>query len=464
MSYLFEFIRSLNEADRLRIENLPLLGKERDVADYLLHFKRQEIDILQACRDLSLSRAHFDKISSVVLDKCYAEFYPEGGTVMIGKLVNRGLIRHALHEVKQQEKIWKVKPPTPDERAKFYNKVFRTVCRLPAVTDGKMDMVRKYGAALLKSVQQGKPLYVMQVFVASRSLIGEIELYGVTKTLETPGMMKQIEKRLAALKVQAQKVNDAYAHTQANIANIFYYNLMAPEKSLVFLEESVKLLPAAGAQLDASEQVNFHLKYAEALFFLSRFEEAYKRFLPFFKNEETHQVIVNAMRSKFIQLCIITGRLKEAEAEMQYVYARSSEEQTHRFTLMYVLSSIKLYLLWGKFERAFDYIQLMKGRLVKNVLVNYEVELRNLEAVYFYLMGDFNFAIYIAKKNLKYFSSRKEMRDTQQVGDFCRMVIKMAQDRIKQIRKYDYREDEKLVMYTQRELAYYSRILEKMDA
>ncbi|MFN8310023.1 MAG: hypothetical protein U0T73_08670 [Chitinophagales bacterium] len=462
MSYLYEFIRSLNAKDKLRLENLPLIGKERDVVDYLLEGKDPVLDIPKACTDLHLSRSHFDKISSLVLNKCYADFVPEGGATLVSKLVARGLVRHALHQVKQIEKGWKEWPPEQEERRFFYEKVFRTICRLPAQTEGKMEMVEQYAKLFLQQFTDQKQKAIADVFARSRKLICEVEREGVTKKTELATVRKAIEKKLTKLKNDGDALKDGFAICQANMANIFYYNLIDPEKSLPFLEESLHWLPSLTTQLDESERINFHLKYGECLFFLSRFEEAFKVFEPFFENEEAHRKIVNAMRSKYIQICMITGRLQEAENELQYVYSLSSEEQVHQFTLMYVLNSIKLYLLWDKYERAFDYLQLMKNRLVKNVLVNYEVEMRNLEAVYFFLMNDYDFAIYIAKKNLKFFASRREMADSPQVGNFSRLLIKMAQQKKKKD-SYNFRSDERFEMYQHRELAFYELVLEKMD-
>ena len=462
MSYLFELVRSLNETDKLRLENLPLIGKEREVMDYLMYRKENELDVPHACKALALSRSHFDKISSVVLAKVYSDFFSEGNNTAIVKLTTRGLLRHALHLAKQVEKGWEKAPPPKTEARNFYETVFRTVCRMPAQTENKLGLVSQYAKRYVVLVDGEKEKAIASIFTKSRSLICEIENAGVMKQLNSPASKKRFEKKLVALKQDSDKTKSAYAIYCANIANIFYFNILEPSRSIPFLEEGMKLMPKLKHDLNDSERNNFHLKYGECLFFLSRFEDAFVVFEKYVRHEASHAIMVNAMRSKYIQLCIITGRLHDAEIEMQYVYAKTSEEQVHSFTLMYVLNSIKLYLLKADYERAFDYLQLIKNRITKNLLVNYEVELRNLEAAYFFLMGDFNFALYLAKKNLKFFSSRKEMRETPEVGNFSRLLSKMVAATKKKT-AYDFRNDALFEMYTQRELAYYEKVLEVMS-
>lgn len=461
MPYLFDFIQSLNEKERILLKNLPVIGKEREVLDIMLLSRAKTFDIQKAIAKAGVSRTHFDKISSVVLNKCFVFFVPDQENKLLGFLVNKGLTDIFLHQIKVRERAWKSTAITLEEQKIFYENCFRMQCRLPARTADKIPTALIFANKFLKSISDKKEKRIQEIFTESRLMICTIELEGVTKRMELPAVAMKIEEDLLRLKQKANLVKDSYATYCANLANLFYYNLVAPEKSFPFLEEAIDVLDKITDRINESERINLHLKYAECLFYTDQWEKSYSKYCIFFKEEKSHQLITNAQRSKFIQLCIILQKFDEAEAEMQYVYAQSSEEQVHSFTLMYALSSIRVYLLTGNYERAFYYLQMMKQRLSKNLLVIYEVEVRNLEAAYFYLTKEFDFAVYTAKKNLKYFASKDYLKAEPATPNFAKLLVLANQQR-KKGNQFNYAKEPLVAPFLHRELKYYKLLLDKI--
>src|SRR5262245_17867270 len=104
MSYLLDFIKSLDEAESSQFALLDLKGKEELVRDAYAGFKKvKRFDESYLHTRLGLTKTHFDKITSVLLDKIL-DFFGSGYEEKLRFLMSKQLSSLVLHELKVSEK------------------------------------------------------------------------------------------------------------------------------------------------------------------------------------------------------------------------------------------------------------------------------------------------------------------------------------------------------------------------
>ena len=72
------------------LQPASLRGKEQEVLDlFLLQPKKGAVDKTLVQQELGLSQSHFDKICSVLLDKCYKRIASDGGLTLLNMLSSK---------------------------------------------------------------------------------------------------------------------------------------------------------------------------------------------------------------------------------------------------------------------------------------------------------------------------------------------------------------------------------------
>jgi len=102
MSLLAVVPLAINDNWVTMLQPASLRGKEQEVLDlFLLQRKKGAVDKTLVQQELGLSQSHFDKICSVLLDKCYKRIAPDGGLTLLTMLSSKvpALERHFFKEL-----------------------------------------------------------------------------------------------------------------------------------------------------------------------------------------------------------------------------------------------------------------------------------------------------------------------------------------------------------------------------
>ena len=88
MNLLFDFLKHLQEPEKKKIKQLALKGRSEEVW-WLIN---QQVERFQFDREkiettLDISSAHFDKITSQLLSKCYKQLFSDNGLALLTFLI-----------------------------------------------------------------------------------------------------------------------------------------------------------------------------------------------------------------------------------------------------------------------------------------------------------------------------------------------------------------------------------------
>jgi hypothetical protein len=152
-------------------------------------------------KKLQISKSHFDKANSVLLDKCYNTLTDGSDNKVLYILWEKGLKSIMLHEVKLREK--KLLSGSKKKLAAFYRLVFGICIRLP-VLNGKIILAEHYGKKHLAAL--GKPSQEQQYEIWLQYLFATIFYYSSNGKMNEYGPwtvqeLNKWEKKLAGEKI-----------------------------------------------------------------------------------------------------------------------------------------------------------------------------------------------------------------------------------------------------------------------
>lgn len=446
MNYLFRYLRLLTDTERAAVEQLELTGREQQVLSALLCAVASGAEVSKPVllEQLSMSSAHFDKICSFLLDRVYAAIVPEGGTALLYDLNRRSLFGHFCHQMKKQEKHLRA-VGTPDrELSDFYYACLmqmQRICR----RDYNDKLFRDTGAKYLAAKPDRTPgddvlveAGLLNSFIQNTAALGRQLRLG-----------DEIEQRLNTLDTlvqgldEEQNVEALYQVYRAWVA--FYTGIDSiPDKRLEYLQRAAVLCEQYPGRISDEEQMLAQARVAEAYYAASDYETSARLYGALF---ETNSEIIQRdfyHTTKYVQVLLILGAYKRAEELLEErfsVFVNSRETNT---ATMGTLSYAKLYLRSGQPGRAKEFIDLGFELIAKNFYIQYEIELRILETVCFYLSGEEEFAETLATKHLKYLQSKGfTLRTSRYYPWFFTLVAAITVERAG-IRKLTAKQEAKL--------------------
>ncbi len=401
MNYLFRYLQLLTPGELDRLSGIALAPRERQVLDTLINLRtRVEPERGEAVDRIGISSAHFDKICSLLLRQVYAAVVPQGGMALLYDLNRRSLQANFLHELRRQEKA--VQAASISERCQFYMDSIGLLARVSR-KDFNEALMAKFAAkydALRPSPDNAIVFeaYTIGAAIWSAAARGE-----------------NTEKRMALaerLRVNAERLTP----TTGPLALYRHYHAMAlfhaqideiPAERLRYLELAAAVSRKHPGTVSEEEDVLLRCRIAESYYFNGRdFRRAYRLYATLYRahagvlaREYYHTV-------KFVQLAIILGHERRAEQLLRAWFGRHVMAEHESIGTMGAITWAKLLLASGRAAEAKPYIDLGVQRNNKNTYVQYEIELRILETLYFIMIGDLDFADHLAARNIRYLRSK----------------------------------------------------------
>ena len=429
MSYLFDLIQTLDGDELKQAEKTPVIGKEKLVLDYFLQNKnRNELNSVAGSKQFGVTVTHFDKIKSVLLNKLCEQLVPEGGWKLLGFFDGKRVLYNLFYrELIQQEKDTLKQQRNRKKLYAFYNQAFHMCSILPL-----KFLDEKINGRLAKQFIKYSDHAVDEITVKRKLLVIKINKLAAAAKLEMPLVREKILKEIKQLEKESAAYKNTHADYQMLMVHITFFNYTnQSSRSLDYLQRAIELIEKKNEEFSEADHYYVRQKFAEALYFSSRFDEAlasYKAverdFVKFF-DEDTY------VKIKMIQLLLIIGNYTEAQQRLDKDFINYNLIDNPSISVRTAITYAQLFLLKGEFAKAWDFILKGKNRVNKNLYIQYEIELRNLENAYFFLTGEKTFAKDLARKNLKFLTSKGLTLSANDFGYFYSLIAAIYQWQVK---------------------------------
>ena len=151
MNLLTEFISNLPAPEAAKIAQIPLRGVQEEVWNALqLQIKSKNYNKDAITDELKISQAHFDKIISELLLKCYKCLCPDEGISLLDFLAKRSFYhKHFYHELKRQIKHAQ-KTLANEALGQFYKSAMNLIHRNMLIMHKDIEQIKALGEAYVK--------------------------------------------------------------------------------------------------------------------------------------------------------------------------------------------------------------------------------------------------------------------------------------------------------------------------
>lgn len=395
---LTEFLKYLQPEDRKYLSSaINIRGKQGEVWKYALkvaasekHGKEKGLERLQ------LTQSHFDKICSELLRKCYTVLVPEGGITLVKLLSsNVSWVKHFYNEIAHQMTHL-------DSLSKAEAQTFLRQCIL---MHWNMSMMYRNDRAFKKMGQKYLSLSSKSSKKADELFIAYRELYTEIDHLFAEG---KLESKEAEINKKLQKLSPDFKTANEETVYEYYWTLIYLKHAAYRYNEVLAAIDEALQKLNKPKEecaTQLHLKRAETLYYVGRFEESYNEFKAILKTNEEVYENIGYFYTKYLQISLITGHFETAKWILDYKKKVRGEQFRELIIPRDIISFAKYYLLTDEYETAADFIQLGFIKNPKARYLQYEIELRMLETACFYLSGEKYHAIRMCDKHIKYLRS-----------------------------------------------------------
>lgn len=455
MSYLHRFIRSLSHEELLKVRAMPLAGREREVMEYMLaHAEKALPGNTGITSSLGMTPAHFYKLSTVLLNKCYALFSPEEFGIFTF-LNRKGLDELNHHEIFKTEKKL-LKKGAKETLERFYWIAFLMFARTN-FSHFEPEKLHEWGGKYLAATGDTRP--------------GEDVLVEITKTAPLMQFLKSSERvsetanylqTLDGLARGLAGIHHPRAHFELFKSYAFYYTMWEsnPGEALKNLQSALEIYDAAPDVFKSIERAMLLRGMAEAHVAADNFGAAYD-FYDLVYNEYHDAICTNFYHlEKFTELAILTGKFTRAEELVKTHFEKFLKTEQHGLALTAALLFAKLYLTADRPDEAIAYINQGMEVLNKSLFFHGDVQLRNLQNAYFVFKNDHEMAENLARRNIKFLQA-KNAEDTEIFTGFFKIilaVLKMRQERV----PFPKNLEEPYEIFQKGAFATHGKLLEKM--
>jgi hypothetical protein len=453
---LTDFLQYTSDEQKRKLLSLPIRGKEKIVWSYLLtRSKKGGFSKETTLSDINISSTHFDKICSAILTRCYVCLVPNGGIDLLTFLANsRVLIPHFYKEASRQLKLADQLSQTD---AQSFLKKF-----ISLYIDSIPVMFRKneiYEKASRKYLQLSDSTTKIEdnLYITYTKIWLEINVHFAAGT---------IRKKEATLSKKMNQLKPDFSKSPVEIIYQWYWTMIYLKQSI---EDNLEVAQLAEAALKVNYQntaikLRLQMKYAESLYFISRFEESFKAFYSILSSNNWIEIPnISYFTTRYLQVCLITENFSIVKTELERVKKDMGISFTEQIITRDVITFVKYFILTSEYEAAYTFIRLGYLKNPKAKYLQYEIELRNLETAYYYLSGNISQALNSCERNLRYLRTKGFGVKTSPYPYFFVLVKAFAEKRLFQ-KQLSNNEMRMMSVFQRGTNAVYGKILHKISA
>lgn len=460
MNLLFEFLHHLPEEQKKLLDKLKPKGTTAEVFKFMREqansgrFNRESILHVSG-----ITNAHFDKITSELLQKCYAFLFDKNPYDLLLFLSKKGV--YAKHYYKEQKKIQQhiFKSGDTAEKKKFLRACINHIhLNMPIALKDKQvleELCRKY-----VQLHTGKEKVFATQWALCRTTYHQIDLlFAASVIKDDPSNVVLNLQKLPP----PHTLIDSTIQFECYWVWIYYHVAVENFESAISLaEEATKQLSKQNSSETELNILRLNMKLAELYYFTNRFQDSYASLSNVF-NARLAETLpeYGYCLTKYIQICCITNHLQDAQAQVEKVAGYYGVRLDETLPVRDAISFAKYYLFAGEYKKAFHFIQLGFQKNPKAKYFQYEIELRNLQTACFFLSGEKPEAVQMCERHLKFLRSHGYSVKESNYPYFY-VLTKAIYLRQTEGRQFNATEAEKWQRYQQGTYALYGKLLECM--
>jgi hypothetical protein len=402
MRLLLNLITALSDEEAERLSVLRLHGKQLAVMDLVLSKRTSGLEPTpEETSQLQLSDSHLYEISSVVLNKCYKLFVPEGGVKLLEYLAYKNLILQFKQELRRQSR--KVGNKKGKEAENFYLTGFELLSRFTYSLIDR-DLIDKYGKLYLaakKDATKEDTLAIEARITHMKALAIISEGKNLTQEQD------EVFKKLSELEKTAKSSNHAYFCHSLYCAFAWYWQHLGakPDKCLHYLKLALPFSLKLEGYVFRDTPLEMQFRLADAHFNIGGTHEAYEIFDRTYSSLRPDHPLWrrNYFLFRYLEVLIYNGKYVRAEHILKERFEpllklRPTTTSATAATLFAVL-----YLLTEDYRKAKHYLDIGISQNTKTNFTLYnEVRNRYVEAAYYYLTGDWEYTMTLTHRALQY--------------------------------------------------------------
>jgi hypothetical protein len=383
-----------------------LIGKEKLVLDYTRKFLEKEMpDIPQVAVTLNISETHYYKINSILLRKAYTLLVPRQGTELLQFLKRKNLFNLLRHEILFQDKKTVSKLTAP-EQEKFFLSCFHYLIDLPYKYYDK-KLITTFGKKYIDSRQDKTGSD--ELYIKFHTLFADLNRIAAKKnprkflnvTLEE---LLKYEKEL-----EASRHHLATYYLYRSICSYYSYYDKNPQKVLEYIKKAILLEDQIASFFPIDISLFLQLLLADALFANNNIEEAeniYKKAFEQGVDENIYGYYFHC--EQYVLVSIIRKKFTQAKELLDKVFQPCINNRLDIYATRGAMCYVKFYLSTADLKKALAYLNVAKVNNEKTFYLPFDVQLRVLENIYFFLKKDYDFSFQLANKNIKFLKAQEQ--------------------------------------------------------
>lgn len=409
MSYFLEFVRSLNEEERDLFIKIDVKGKEEQIRDlYYRNSDNANFNEQNIPDTFQVSKIHFDKILSVLLNKTLYKMYNGNIESMLLGLQGKGLSHLLLHKLKMFEKEV-VQHNKKKDIQSFYKLAVDILCKINhPLYDSKL--AHQYGKKYIKTLGD-KPSMNEVAYINLLIHYGDMlsQCFAGNEDGYRANAFATIAKWEKVIKKSPTPFSMFYLYYTKAATIKFYGNDV--KEYISDLEATLHYLKQCDQQVQKRYSTSALCELGFGYIQSHEYDKAYSYYkMAFDKKPEN---IGSYQPGNYIKTCILAGKLSEAENLFELYlrnYLQSGTNRSLQFDIY--ITEIIMYLHAGNYTKAHKVLQIIQ-LYKKNEITRYgQILIRAVESLYFYVVKDFTTAQILSKRNSK-FMLRPENKNEQ---------------------------------------------------
>lgn len=406
MSQLQSLLQTLSPQETGALNALRLIGKEKSVYDYTRkHLSGEFPEIETMLKDLQITDAHYYKINSVLLRKSYQLLVPEQGLELLQYLKRKNLFHLLRHEMLFQDKKF-IASKTQKEQEEFYLSCFHYLIDFPYKYYDK-KLTTQFGHKYLD--KKSNCTESDRLYVKFHTLFSDVNRMAARKNPKkalglTLADLYRYEKELEPTKHYLAKY-----YLYRSIGCYYFYYENEPDKLITYIEKAIELKDKIAYFFPVDIGIFLQLMHADALFSNDQVEEAEKIYAIAFKsgvNENMYGYYYHC--EQYALVSIIRQKYEQAKAFLDIVFQPCIDNRLDIYATRGAMCYVKLYLSNGELKQALSYLNTAKAINEKTFYLPFDVQLRVLENIYFFLKKDYDFSFQLATRNIKFLKAQEQ--------------------------------------------------------
>lgn len=405
MSYLLDFIKSLNEAELKEFRQLDLIGKEDLVRnEYANYFNEKTFDESDLHGKIGLSKSHFDKVNSLLLDKALVYFAGSELSNKLQFLFSKQLVEFILHKLKLLEKQFK-KQNDKEVLKYFYKQAFLCTIRFN-FNCFPVKEIEYYCVCYIRLLSNKEAAEKYKSLAKQQDVL--IHYYSSRKN-GAEKVKKSFEKLLQwEIEIKDKKFFEAESGIYLGLSA--YYENIDNQKCLYYLQQSDAAAQKVYNKLTEKEKIILLSMMGQQFLILNQFEEGIAKY------EEVYTKFPHIIGTSLYHpyqfvfaLLIIKNFKKAAEVMKAHMEPFLKNENARNFHFDILRLYAIYHLLNHENEKAGKCLQQLQQFGKEDFTTLGDVLFRLVHNVYCIQTGDYTLAADVFKRNIKYLDSKIEI-------------------------------------------------------